>query len=160
MRYAKTPLGQQAFKERSPQLNQRQRSLFILFDGHKALSDILEAVIPLGVTADDVGHLLSCNFIEQVDKSEPVQAAPVATLTETQQIDIRAFSEEERQQRYLRAMPVATKLTASLGLKGFRLNLAVEAAADLHDLLQLYPKIRDAVGRDAALPLKEILQGK
>lgn len=42
--------------------------------------------------------------------------------------------------------PIAIRLTASLGLRGFRLNLAVEAAGDITKLQELAPKIKDAVG--------------
>ena len=49
-------------------------------------------------------------------------------------------------ERYQAAYPVATELTASLGLRGFRLNLAVEAAGSFADLAALAPKIRQAVG--------------
>jgi hypothetical protein len=55
-------------------------------------------------------------------------------------------------------MPIATKLTASLGLRGFRLNLAVERASGFDELLALLPKIQDVVGRDACSPLEQALK--
>ena len=50
------------------------------------------------------------------------------------------------QQRYTDAYPIATELTAGMGLRGFRLNLAVEGAGSFSDLAALAPKIREAVG--------------
>ena len=52
---------------------------------------------------------------------------------------------------------MATKLTASLGLRGFRLNLAVEAAAGYDELLALLPKIKEAVGSPACAELERTL---
>jgi hypothetical protein len=49
-------------------------------------------------------------------------------------------------ERYQAAYPIATELTAALGLRGFRLNLAVEGAGSFEDLAALAPKIREAVG--------------
>ena len=46
------------------------------------------------------------------------------------------------------AYPIATRLTAALGLRGFWLNLAVEAAGELDKLTELAPRIRDAVGAE------------
>ena len=49
-------------------------------------------------------------------------------------------------ERYQDAYPIATALTANMGLRGFRLNLAVEGAGSYEKLLELSPKIREAVG--------------
>jgi hypothetical protein len=50
-------------------------------------------------------------------------------------------------------------LTASLGLRGFRLNLAVESASGYAELLALLPKIQDAVGSKACRELERVLKG-
>ena len=42
---------------------------------------------------------------------------------------------------------MATQLTAGMGLRGFRLNLAIEGASGYDDLLALLPKIQAAVGQ-------------
>jgi hypothetical protein len=62
-------------------------------------------------------------------------------------------------ERYQAAYPIATQLTASLGLRGFRLNLAVEAATTYEELAALLPKIRAAVGPDKAQALERALLG-
>ena len=146
MKYSKTEVGQLAFKERSPQLSAKQRSAFILFDGVKTLEQVLAATAGLGVTPADVDHMVQQGFI----------AAAQATAS-----DGAAGGGGERtpQQRYSDAYPLATKLTATLGLRGFKLNLAVEAASGYDDLLALLPKIRDAVGAQAAAELERALKG-
>jgi hypothetical protein len=68
-------------------------------------------------------------------------------------------SNRSHQERYAEAKPLATALTATLGLRGFMLNLAVESAAGFPELLALFPKIQDAVGSKAAKQLERALKG-
>jgi hypothetical protein len=56
------------------------------------------------------------------------------------------------------ACTLATQLTSSLGLRGFRLNLAVQGASDFDDLAKLLPKIQDAVGPKACRQLARVLK--
>ncbi|WHZ13098.1 MAG: putative proline-rich protein [Burkholderiaceae bacterium] len=46
-----------------------------------------------------------------------------------------------------------------MGLRGFRLNLAVEAALGYEQLMQLVPRIRDAVGAEKCRLLERALEG-
>jgi hypothetical protein len=143
MNYTKTEAGQLAFKQRSPLLSARQRSAFILFDGVKTREQVLAATAGLGVTQVDVDHMLQHGLL----------AAPqAATVPEP------VVSSRTPQQRYADAYPIATRLTASLGLRGFKLNLAVEAAKGLDDLLALLPKIEEALGAQACQPLAQALK--
>ena len=68
-----------------------------------------------------------------------------------------AVPPRSQQERYQQAYPIATRLTASLGLRGFRLNLMVEGATSYTQLVALAPKIRDAVGPREAAPLDRAL---
>jgi hypothetical protein len=54
---------------------------------------------------------------------------------------------------------MATKLTASLGLRGFMLNLAVEGASGFDELVTLLPKIQEAVGAKPCMALERALKG-
>ena len=65
----------------------------------------------------------------------------------------------DEQERYLLAKPLATQLTASLGIMGFRLNLAVESASGTEDLRALLPKIQAAVGVRECQELERVLKG-
>ena len=146
MKYAKTDVGQQAFKERSPTLSAKQRSAFILFDGAKSLADVLAAT---GCAPADADHLLAHGYIAAAPGSAPAVAAAAPA---------GGGSGRTPQQCYAEAYPLATKLTASLGLRGFKLNLAVEAAAGYEDLLALLPRIQEAVGHEVSLPLERALK--
>lgn len=157
MTYSKTEAGQQAFKERSPLLSARQRSAFILFDGAKTLEQVLAATAGLGITQADVDHMLAQGFLgEQAPASA---GAADAAIQAANAAAVPVASSRSAQERYSQAYPLATQLTASLGLRGFRLNLAVEAASGYDDLLALLPKIKEAAGPQACAGLEQALKG-
>lgn len=161
----KTESGQAAFKERSPRFSTRQRATFILVDGKKPAAELLAATAGMGVTQDDLDYMVEQGFLSRiyteafptgpapleiaaaqpgtVDGTEPVQAAPVV---------------RSDQERYQAAKPLATQLTATLGLRGFMLNLSVESAAGYPDLLALFPQIQKAVGAKSARELERALK--
>jgi hypothetical protein len=150
---AKTEAGHRVMKDRSVPLTQRQRSAFILFDGKRSLDQVLAATTAAGVTREDVSHLFELGLV--MDASPAVTAAEeVAANT------AKRHKERSSQERYVEAYPIATRLTASLGLRGFRLNLAVEAAGSYEALLEIAPKIRNAVGEDKFMPLENALNDR
>ena len=170
MIYIKTELGQSAFRNRSLALTPRQRSAFIMFDGKRSVNDVLTTTSGLGVTPDDVGHLVSLGLVAPSGASAlgpaagaPASAAPVAGVATAAQPQAMLSQTPQglptlsAQQHYSQAYPIAIRLTAGLGLRGFRLNLAVEAAGDLDKLKELAPKIREAVGPEKFLDLENAL---
>ncbi len=169
MPYTKTPLGQLAFKERSPLLSNRQRSLFLLFDGTKSVDQVLVITKALSITQADIDHLLSSGFIVSTgDVAVPAAGTP-ATVTQiapSQSSDTAASpnpagsaaSASTSQERFARAWPIATQLTAGMGIRGFRLNLAIEGATGYDDLLALLPKIQAAVGKEKCVSLEKALK--
>lgn len=161
MKYAKSEVGQQAFKARSTLLSARQRSAFILFDGVKSNEQVLAATSGLGITQDDIDHMVQQGFLSAVpDVVVSSASAPGATtIGGGAEPLVMSVSGRSPQERYRDAMPIATKLTAGLGLRGFRLNLAVEGASGFDDLLALLPKIQDAVGAKPCVALEQALKG-
>jgi len=161
MRYAKTEAGQLAFKTRSAQLTARQRSAFILFDGKKSAGEVLAMTAGLGVSHADVEHMLAYGFLQEVGASDPTSRSSRRSHSAAVEEVDQPVPEQPRltpQERYARAWPIATQLTASLGLRGFKLNLAIEAAADYEGLRDLLPKIREAVGVEKVKPLEQALR--
>jgi hypothetical protein len=173
----KTETGQQVFKDRSIRLTPRQRSAFILFDGRRSIGDILTTCE--GMTAQDVDQMIELGLLGPTGQavgqavvpavSQPVAMA-VPVLLEANALDptprettVRALEPASSpagrslQQRYKDAYPVATQLTGGLGLRGFRLNLAVEGTSSYEDLLALAPKIRASVGAEKAAILDRAL---
>ena len=88
---------------------------------------------------------------------EAILAEAQAVKAAAEQTVANSFKAHSAQDRYKEAKPMATKLTASLGLRGFRLNLAVEAAGGFDELLALLPKIKDAAGAKACAELERTM---
>lgn len=152
MIYTKTELGQAALHDRSIALTPRQRSAFIMFDGKRSMEDVVKATVGLGVTAEDISHLLSLGLLAPAAaQPPPVAAAPASAHNADGTPTMNA------QEHYSRAYPIAARLTAGLGLRGFRLNLAVEAAGDIDKLKELAPKIKEAVGPEKFKELEAAL---
>lgn len=157
MKLSKTEAGQAAFKARSPALTPRQRSAFILFDGKKSDQDVLAMTAGLSVTPGDIEQMILEGFLAPVvsETARSVAGSAAGAEAEAAQSSQPALTLQER---YARAWPIATQITASLGLRGFRLNLAVEAATGYEDLRDLLPKIREAAGVDRTKPLEQALK--
>lgn len=150
----KTEAGHQALKDRSVPLSPRQRSAFILFDGKRSVDDVLAA--GMGIAREDIDQMISLGVLEPAGgkPAEPVAAgAPAAEEPKP----AAGGSGRSKQQRYKDAYPIATQLTGSLGLMGFRLNLQVEGTTSYDDLAALAPKIRAAVGPEKAAALDKAL---
>jgi hypothetical protein len=81
-----------------------------------------------------------------------ISARPKATSAKP-----RTATSLSEQAQYSKAHPIALRLTADLGLKGFRLNLAVEAAGDVDELRALAPTITAAVGAEKSRELQDCL---
>jgi hypothetical protein len=156
MKLIKTETGQQAFKARSPLFSARQRTAFIMFDGNKSVEQVLAAAASLGLTAEDVEHMVAHGILAP-SPGEAVLAQAQAAQNLAVQTAADTFKARSPQERYTEAKPLATQLTAALGLRGFRLNLAVESAGGFEELLALLPKIRDAVGVKACEDLERSL---
>lgn len=153
MAYIKTEEGQLAFKQRSALLSARQRSAFIMFDGQKTVQQVVTATAGLGVSQADVDQMLAHGFLKENAATGVADATAAATAAAA----VPAASRRSKQERFSQAWPLATQLTASLGLRGFRLNLAVEAASGFDDLLTLFPKIQAAVGVEKCAGLEQVL---
>ena len=161
MSYGKSQAGQLAFKERSPLLTARQRAAFILFDGVKSLQQVLTATSGLGITLADIEHMVAHGFLHDAASVStlPSSIAPPPAPSLTSAKPVTAIDGRSNQARFSEAWPLATQLTATLGLRGFRLNLAVEAASGFDDLLALFPKIQAAAGVEKSQALERALNG-
>jgi hypothetical protein len=156
MRLTKTEIGKKAISDRSIALSPRQRSALIIFNGERSLDDVLTMLVGLGFTKADVDHMVSLGLLEEV--KDPLETKANAPTVNTEALG--GFVDvSDAQSRYKLAYPLATQLTASLGLRGFRLNLAVEAAGSYSQLVQLFPKIKEAAGAEKSLALENALRG-
>ena len=156
MRLTKTEAGKKAISDRSIPLSPRQRSALIIFNGERTLDDVLLMLVGLGFTQDDADQLIALGLISPVLDSGKTNVVAESKSKE----QLGGFVDlEAAQSRYKVAYPLATKLTASMGFRGFRLNLAVEAAGSYSQLVELFPKIKDAAGSEKSLALENALRG-
>jgi len=161
----KTPSGQDAFKARSPFFSARQRSVFLICDGVKTAEQVLAATSGLGITSDDLDYLCQLGFLDMTQgadfvatASAPFNSDVVVGSQALPGASVSVLSGRTAQERFGLAMPLATQVTANLGLRGFRLNLAVSGATTLDDLLLLFPKIQAAAGSAACADLERVLK--
>lgn len=152
MRYLKTEAGQLAFKQRSPEMSARQRSAFLQFDGQRRLAEVLGTMAGLGVTEGDVLDMVSKGFLTPLEST-----SSDTTKSAGQRSPREEPSTEEKARRYQQAYPIAIRLTAGMGLRGFRLNLAVEAAGGYDDLMKLIPSLNQALGEAVTFELRQAL---
>lgn len=158
MIYSKTELGQSALKSRSHGLTPRQRSALIMFDGTRQVQDVFRATEGLGVNDEDVAHLVGLGLLAAAgtEMTTPMStAAPAIAASAVAQHG--APPTQSAQDHYSKAYPIAARLTAELGLRGFRLNLAVEGAGNLAQLQDLSLKIKEAVGPEKYRELEHAL---
>ena len=160
MFYTKTLLGQTVLQSRAMTLTPRQRSAFIQFDGKRNLAEVMKVTVGLGVTSADIAHLVELGLLDKVASQAsagtftapvtptasnvPLVKAVVHSSTQTSAIPQPGEALSD-QARYSKAYPIATRLTADLGLRGFMLNLSVESAGNLAKLRELAPKIQLAI---------------
>lgn len=165
MPYAKTDLAAQLLKQRDrTQLNMGQRTALILFDGKRTVNEVLKQTAGMGVQLADIQQLLRAGLLRddtvaRDDRMADMALAdfPGSTLSPPSLLPEPDLPDSEQQRRYQAAYPLATQLTASLGLRGFRLNLAVERAEGYAGLLQLLPKIEEAAGAERCAALRATL---
>ncbi|MRD45957.1 hypothetical protein [Caenimonas koreensis] len=157
MLLAKTESGLKVMKDRSVALSPKQRAAFILVDGQRSLDNILAATAAMGVTRADIDVLFQLGLIADVapEKSRVEQAQQQAAAQAVAQ-----HKQRTPQERYAEAYPIATRLTSALGLRGFRLNLAVEGATNYEELLAVAPRILEAVGAEKFRPLDNALNDR
>jgi hypothetical protein len=136
----KTLAGQRVLKDRSVALSGRQRAAFILVDGKKSVAEILAATQATGVTQADIDRLIELGLVEK-----PLFAAAIQNAAKLE----AKRGERTLEQKFEEAYEIATMLTSNLGLRGYRLNLAVEQATNYMELSALGPRIREAVGDDS-----------
>ncbi|TXH34277.1 MAG: hypothetical protein E6Q92_13120 [Burkholderiaceae bacterium] len=136
-RYIKTALASEVIKNRSVPLTQRQRALLLVCDGKRDALELLQSMATIGVTLADLHHLRDTGLIE-VLKPMAVKTVAVAApdMAEPDLLPAEAFQLIYQE---------LVKQVATLSLRGMRLQLALERCADLHQLQEFVPVLRDAL---------------
>ena len=85
---AKTEAGQNAFKQRSAVFTPRQRSAFILFDGKRSLSEVMQAAAAMGVTLDDIQSLMDHGLLAVASGGVSTSPEAIATTVASGVVDL------------------------------------------------------------------------
>lgn len=163
MIFAKTELGQTALRDRSGGMTPRQRSAFIMFDGKRDSADVLKMTGGFGVNQSDLDQLVALGLLANTSSGDVQKPGFEASVSAALAVDAPSSLKPNgmptlsAQAHYMMAYPIAIRLTAALGLRGFRLNLAVESAGDLDKLKELAPRIKEAVGVEKYQELDDAL---
>ncbi len=154
MIYVKTATGRQALKERSESMPRKFHFPFLMCDGVRDSADILMASAANGFTSVDLHEMIQLGFIQPA----PAQAGAGHHASAPEAMAHTSAASLPNANAMIEAHHLATAMTAKLGLRGFRLNMAVETAGSLQDFRALLPKIEEAVGVAAAKPLADLLK--
>jgi hypothetical protein len=159
MIYKKTPLGMRAFLEKPSQLSPRLRSVLIMIDGKRNFNELAAVLAAVGAEQSHLDELQALGLIEapESDKSPQPSNSPLPAEASGIQAGNQPLMMDD-QERYRLAYPIATRLISGIGFKGFRLNLALEGASNISDLMGLSERIREAVGEEKYQELKPYLQ--
>jgi len=142
----KTFEGQRVMKDRSVALTPGQRSAFIMVDGKRSVQEVLLATRAGGVTQADIDKLIELGLVKE-QSTAAVNAAKLEAKRTARSLE----------ERFEEAYPIATMLTSNLGLRGIRLNAAVESTTNFMELFALAPRIREAVGEERFEMLDRVL---
>jgi hypothetical protein len=102
----------------------------------------------------DIDQMVQLGFITPLS----AVVAPAAASSIPTPSSSAGLSSAQQAVVFVEAVHRATAMTSKLGLRGFRLNLAIETASNLNDLRALLPQIESAVGAEAAQPLVALLR--
>lgn len=168
MIWIKTEIGRAEISTRARVPERLRRNLLLLIDGHRSQDALLQTVG--GSTAGDFDVLARLGLITQLHgEVSPTSAmgkwpatATAAFGTASTELDV--LIEEHQTPGYAQLTARLTHLISSeLGLRGFRLTLAVEKADDVTALLPVADRvvadIADRKGAVAAAKARQLIFG-
>ena len=162
----KTDKGLEALRSRDPALPKRLRTAFILFDGNKNVAQVMQ-LLPgsPGLEREDVYAMLHAGWLELMNPSlapqVPARTAPsAATLAATAQktaTSAQRPSIHNPADRYQQAYTLLSDMLGEMGLRGFKLQLAVEKADGYEGLLALLPRLQASFDAPKMRKIEKIL---
>ena len=165
MLVSKTELGMQVMKDRSVSLSAQQRSALILCDGKRTADDVVRMTAGVGVTLQDIQALAEIGLVSMDEfqaASRPLPVAKSAATAEPASSTSTApvSSSNDREVDFGVALNAAITLCASLGFKGFGLNMALTGVDSIEKLQKIAPEIRKSAGDTKYKPLHALIFGK
>lgn len=140
--WIKTDMGRAEISARTRVPERLRRTLLLLIDGNRSEQALLHSVD--GSTADDFEQLEQLGLIRRRQASV---ATPAPALLAHAGIDV-LLDDELPAPSYAQLTTRLTQLISSqLGLRGFRLTLAVEKAANVQELLRVADRVVDEIAQ-------------
>ena len=140
--FVKTDQGREALTSRPPGLGPRLRSLLIMVDGKRPVSDLDKLSGGEGSAAPLLEQLVAAGWVEQVQAggadAQPAFSVTVP-LTEAEPVAMPTLPFSEARRMMVRF------LNDQLGPMGEPLAMRVEACKTPVDLLTVLPRIRDGL---------------
>ena len=149
--YQKTDKGQAEIRTRAYHLDQKHRALLLMVNGEKTCDEILIQLAPLGMNQavfeelEHAGYIRSHGIGATPAASEPASApeAPVPNTT----------SGERGVEGYQRLYRFYTEtISRYLGLRGYLLEMKVEKAGNVADLVALRDTLKAALAKARGEP--------
>lgn len=155
--YQKTEKGQDEIRTRANHLDQRHRAVLLMINGEKTCDDILVQLQPLGMTQAVFGELENAGYIRlHVPGATTVKAAPAtasAATAEAASPASAATSKEPAAEGYQRLYRFYTEtISRYLGLRGYLLEMKVEKAGNIAELVALRDTLKTALSKTRGEP--------
>ncbi|ANA32036.1 hypothetical protein R82526_01793 [Ralstonia mannitolilytica] len=148
--YQKTEKGQDEIRTRANHLDQRHRAVLLMVNGEKTCDDILLQLQPLGMTQAVFDELEQGGYI-RVHVAGPAvaktaSAAPAAAVAQGHQGD-QGVEGYQRLYRFY-----TETISRYLGLRGYLLEMKVEKAGSISELIALRETLKAALAKTRGEP--------
>ena len=154
--YQKTEKGQDEIRTRANHLDQRHRAVLLMINGEKTCDDILVQLQPLGMTQAVFDELENAGYIRtHVPGTTTAKAAPAtaSVATATAPPSSAATSKEPAAEGYQRLYRFYTEtISRYLGLRGYLLEMKVEKASNVAELVALRDTLKAALSKTRGEP--------
>jgi hypothetical protein len=152
--YQKTEKGQDEIRTRAHHLDQRHRAVLLMINGEKTCADILTQLQPLGMTQAVFDALEHDGYIRpHVPSPTAVKAAPATAAAPTVAATAAATSSEPSAEGYQRLYRFYTEtISRYLGLRGYLLEMKVEKAGNVDELVALRETLKAALAKTRGEP--------
>ena len=158
--YQKTDKGQEEIRTRAHRLDQRHRALLLMVNGEKTCDEILVQLQPLGFDQSVFGALEQDGYIrlhsaESVAHAKSVSlstsaAAAASTPTPNSAPAAAGGGGDEGYQRLYRIY--TENISRYIGLRGYLLEMKVEKAANVADLVALRDSLKTSLVKTRGEP--------
>lgn len=148
--YQKTEKGQDEIRTRANHLDQRHRAVLLMVNGEKTCDDILLQLQPLGMTQAVFDELEQGGYIRihvaGLAVAKTASAPPAAAVAQGHQGD-QGVEGYQRLYRFY-----TETISRYLGLRGYLLEMKVEKAGSISELIALRETLKAALTKTRGEP--------